>query len=175
MGCGYRFSCRRSRDVLLHLAQRLSKPTGRLLKWVFAHLFCASLAFVSNKVLAQPAPDLTGQTQAAFVAAKLNDCITGDDDSHLIACDYVIAYYNKLIKLDPPDASSFYKRAQARFQEAEYLLAASDIDEALRLKPDIPGGPELRASIYLALNKIPPPLNAPAQRPTQSPSENFHL
>ena len=145
------------------------------MKWIFAFLFCAGLASVSDNVHAQTGPTEAGQTQAAFVAIKLNDCITGDDDSHLVACDYVIGYYSNLIKLGRPDASSFYNRAQAHYQEAQYLLAESDIDAALRLNPDIPGGLDLRANIYVALNKTPPRLSASVQRSTSPPSENFYL
>jgi tetratricopeptide (TPR) repeat protein len=64
--------------------------------------------------------------------------------------DKAIYYYNKSIKIEPNDASSYLNRGNAQADKGNYNQAVSDFDEAIKLDPELAEAYNSRGTIYNA-------------------------
>jgi tetratricopeptide (TPR) repeat protein len=122
-----------------------------------------------------------GEKAFAFVAGRLplpevinNQAVASSRQGH-----NATALFERAVAADPNDPDYHYNLAVSRFRQGDFAGAQREVDQAIKLRPNDPEAPELRALIVYgrpapAAPAAPKPTNVSASTPSSAkPSSAF--
>jgi tetratricopeptide (TPR) repeat protein/TolB-like protein len=106
----------------------------------------------------------------AFVAARLplpevinNQAVASSRQGH-----NATALFERAVAADPNDADYHYNLAVSQLRQSNFARAQTEVEQTLRLRPNDPEAPELKALI--SFGRPPAPIVLPASRPASTGS-----